>query len=444
MLLGHLGEFGRDPIAFLEMCARDYGDVVRLRFIYKNVFLFNDPADIEFFLVTHAGNFRKSVGYRTPLMRRLFGDGLLTSEGEIWARQRRLAQPAFHRDRIASYAKTIVDFTERNIGTWKIGETRPIHIDMMRLTTEIVVKTLFNSAVPPEIERLGEASKVVMDRFTQQWTGWRFLTNLFPTVGSRRFEQVMRDLDSFIYRLICERRASGQDLGDLLSMLLGALDGDGNGMSDRQLRDELTTIMVAGLDTIALTLAWAFYLLSQNEAVEQDLVSDVTSVLAGRVPTFDDLPRLTYTEAVVKETMRLYPASWIVGREATHDCDLRGQRIRRGDSVLVSQWLNHRDPRWFPNPEKFEPERWRNDEVKKLPKFAYFPFGRGPRICIGNSFAMMEATLVLATVVQKFRLTSEPGYKVVPRPAITLQPREGVFLKVQSRASPGEASPSSE
>lgn len=433
LLLGNLPEFGQDPLALLEKCARDHGDFVPLRFINKRIYLLNNPEDIEQVLAAQSKNFRKTLGYRTPFMRRLFGRGLLTSEGEFWTRQRRLAQPAFHRERIASYAKVITDFCERDLANWRPGETRPTHLDMMRLTTEVVIKTLFNSDVPREINQLGEASAAVMERFTLQWSGWRVLLSLLPTPGSRKFEKVMSDLDNFIYGLIRERRASGRDVGDLLSMLLQARDDDGNGMTDQQLRDELTTLMVAGLDTTALTLAWAFYLLSQNPESDQKLFAETQSLLGGRTPTFADLPKLSYADAVVKEAMRLYSAAWIVGREAVNDCDIGGHKIRKGDSLIMSQWLKHRDARYFPEPLKFRPERWQNEEVKKLPKFAYFPFGGGPRVCIGNGFAMMEATLVLACVVRKFRLTSTPGYNVVPWPSITLQPKGGILLNVEPR-----------
>lgn len=430
---GNMPAFGRDPLGFLENCARNYGDVVRLRFLNKSILLLNNPADIEFVLTAGSRNFRKTIGYRTPTMRRLFGQGLLTSEGEFWTRQRRLSQPAFHRDRIAGYARIIVDFAERDLAKWRPGETRATHLDMMRLTTEVVTKALFHSDVPREIDELGEASNAVMQRFTQQFTGWRMLMNILPTPGSRRFEKAMRELDHFVYGLIRERRASGEDTGDLLSMLLQARDDDGNGMSDQQLRDELTTLMVAGLDTTALTLAWAFYLLALNPEMDRKLFHDVQTVLGDNPPAFSDLPKLTYADAVVKETMRLYPAGWILGREAQADCDTGSLKIPKGTSVMMSQWLKHHDGRYFSQPEKFLPERWLSDEIKKLPKFAYFPFGGGPRICIGNAFAMMEATLVLAVVTQKFRLTAAPNYEVKPWPAITLQPRGGIFLKVEQR-----------
>ncbi|HZQ45718.1 MAG TPA: cytochrome P450, partial [Verrucomicrobiae bacterium] len=423
LFLGSLKDFGRDPLGFLEMCARDYGDFVPVRFLNRTVFILNAPQDIESVLTTQARNFRKTIGYRTPFMRRLFGEGLLTSEGDHWVRQRRLAQPAFHRDRIATYADIIVEFAQQMLATWQTGETRRIHMDMMRLTTQVVTKTLFNSSVPPEIDRLNEASNVVMERFTRQWKWYRILLNFFPSLGSRRFEEVMRRLDEFIYGLIRERRANGRDAGDLLSMLLQARDEDGGSMTDKQLRDELITLMVAGLDTTALALSWAFYLLSKNPAAVAALEMELDCVLGGRAPTFADLPRLSYAETVIKETMRLYPSAWLIGREAVRNCEIGGHPVKAGSSLIMSQWLKHRDPRYFQDADSFIPERWHSEATKQLPKFAYFPFGGGPRICIGSSFAMMEAVLVLAVVAQKFHLSASPDYLVQPWPAITLYPK---------------------
>lgn len=431
-ILGHLPEFGRNPLAFLEKCARQHGDYVCLRFVNRPVILLNDPADIERVLVTNSRKFCKTIGYRTPFMRRLFGEGLLTSEGQFWQRQRKLSQPAFHRERIAGYADVIVGFADRMMKTWTVGSRRDIHSDMMRLTTEVVTKSLFNSEVPREIENLGAASDAVMKYFTTQWTVWGLLSAFLPAPGKKHFEEVMRQLDDFIYALIRERRASGVDAGDLLSMLLMARDEDGSAMNDKQLRDELTTLMVAGLDTTALALSWGFYLLSQNPNAMAQLAAEVKAVLGGRRPVLADLQQLRYTERVVKETMRLYPPGWIIGRECISDCTIGARRLKPGTSVIMSQWLKHRDERYFPEAHRFLPERWEGDGAKEIPKFAYFPFGGGPRVCIGNSFAVMEAMLVLACVTQRFRLTASPGYEVTPEPSITLQPRGGIHLLVEA------------
>ncbi len=430
-LVGSLPDFGRDPLRFLEDCARNYGDFVTLRFFNRTVLLINDPRAIEQVLATQHRNFQKTLGYRTPFMRRLFGQGLLVSEGSLWTRQRRLAQPAFHRERIAGYADTIVTFTDRLAARWENGAVRDIHAEMLRLTTQVVTKTLFNAPVPPEIEELGSASEAVMAHFTRQWSIWRMFLFFLPSSGKKRFDQVMQRLDDYIFNVIRERRASG-DTGDLLSMLLMARDENGNAMSDQQLRDELTTLMVAGLDTTALALSWGFYLLARHPAAAAELAGEVAEVLGERAPTFDDLPRLKFTERVVKESMRLYPPAWIVGREAIADCEVEGHVVRKGTSVIMSQWLMHRDPRYFANADQFEPERWKVEEGN-LPKFAYFPFGGGPRVCIGNSFAIMEAMLVTARLTQRFSFSAQSSTPVLPWASITLQPRGGIPLRIEHR-----------
>jgi cytochrome P450 len=306
-LFGSLPQFGKNPLAFLEQCARDHGDFVPFRVFNKTIIVLAAPAHIEYVLTTNPRNFRKTIGYRTPFMRRLFGRGLLTSEGEHWLRQRRLAQPAFHRDRIATYAQIIVQFAGEMTAAWQPGETRNIHNDLMRLTTRVVSKTLFNSPPPPEINALNDSATVVMERFTTQWKWYRLLLHLLPTPSGRAFEKVAQRTDDFIYTLIRERRASGEDAGDLLSMLLQARDESGQGMTDLQVRDELVTLLLAGLDTTALALSWAFYLLSQNPTAVVALEAELEKVLHGRAPAFSDLPQLTYAESVIRETCVCIP-----------------------------------------------------------------------------------------------------------------------------------------
>ncbi len=438
-LSGNLGDFGRDPLGFLGLCAANYGDVVRLRFFNRSVCLVNNPAVIEHVLATGARKFRKTMGYRTPFMRRLFGNGLLTSEGEHWTKQRRLAQPAFHRDRINAYARQVVEFTDEMVSGWRSGETMEIHAEVLKLTTRVVVKSLFNSEVPPEIDNLSESSAVVMKRFSSLMSPSRMWMNLLPSRSGRAFGRVMKQLDEFIFRLVRERRASGEDKGDLLSMLLMAGDEDGSGMSDQELRDELVTLMVAGLDTTALALSWAIHLLAHHPEVQSKLKTELSEVAGSRCPTVDELKRLPFTEAVIKESLRLYPPAWIVGREALEDFEAGGVLIPEGTSVIMSQWLVHRDARWFPDADAFRPERWLDGSTAGMPKFAYFPFGGGPRICIGSAFAMMEATLALAVIQQRFAFTDVPGKQIGLWPAITLQPSTGIWVRLRSVANaPGE------
>ena len=432
LILGHLPQFARNPLEFLERCAKYHGDVVPLRFLHRRVLLLNHPDHIEQVLTAQSKHFRKTIGYRTPFMRSLFGQGLLTSEGTLWTQQRRLAQPAFHRDRIAGYANIIVQFAHETLSNWRAGERIDIHAAVMKLTTRVIVRTLFNAEVPPAIAQLNDASEVVLREFSQQYRLWRFIRILFADKGSRRFKEVLGEIDSFIYRLIDERRSTGENPGDLLSMLLAARDESGAGMSDRQLRDELVTLMVAGLDTTALAVSWSMFLLAKSPAAQTKIRAEIKQVLGGRPPTFTDLPQLRFTDAVLKESMRLYPPAWIVGREALSECQIGGMTIRPGTSVIMSQWLKHRDPRYFSDPLAFRPERWLDDSAKALPKFAYFPFGGGPRVCIGNTFAQMESSLTLACILQQFGFSCAPNYDVPLWPSITLQPQGGIWLQLEA------------
>ncbi|MDB6033547.1 MAG: cytochrome family protein [Verrucomicrobiales bacterium] len=435
--LGHLPYFRENPLGFLEACIEDGADLVPLRFLNRRVLLVNDPQQIETILTSQSKNFRKTIGYRTPFMRRLFGQGLLTSEGPLWTQQRRLAQPAFHRERIASYADIIVRFAKDMLTTWQSGQQRDVHDDVMKLTTRVVVKTLFNAEVPPAIAQLGDASEAVLTEFTRQYGIWRFIRGLLPGSGSGRFEQVLQEIDQFIYGLIRERRQNGENAGDLLSMLLSARDETGQGMNDQQLRDELVTLMVAGLDTTALAVSWSLFLLAKNPGEQTKLIDEIRQTVGSRPPAFADLPQLRYTDAILKESMRLFPPAWIIGREALSETQIGPHRLRKGDSAIMSQWLKHRDPRHFPDAMTFRPSRWLDGSTSTLPKFAYFPFGGGPRVCIGSNFATMEGTLVLATIFQAFEFECEPGYDVQPWPSITLQARGGIHLRLKKSSDLG-------
>lgn len=418
-------EFNRDSLAFIERC-RDYGDIVRMRFFYLTVTFLYNPEHIEYVLSTNAKNFIKSRSLRTPFFRRLVGNGLLTSEGEEWKRQRRLAQPAFHRQRINAYGEIMVDYTERLISNWKNGELRDIHRDMMRLTLEVVVKTLFNAEVSGEADKVERALSELVKPFASQATLKWILDNRLPTATHRRFNAAAREIDDIVYRIIAERRSSGSDEGDLLSMLLAAHDEDGSQMTDRQLRDEVMTLFLAGHETTALTLSWAWYLLAQNSEVEAKFHAELDEVLGGRAPTVADIPRLKYTDMIAKESMRLYPPAYGVAREARNDFELGGYRIRGGSQLFMFQWATQRDPRYFTEPNRFYPERWNEELSNSLPKYAYFPFGGGPRICIGNYFAMMEVVLLLATIGAKFRFSLLPDHPVSLMPAMSLRPANGI------------------
>jgi cytochrome P450 len=426
-------EFSRDQLGFIER-ARSYGDVVRMRFLYLTAYFLYNPDDIEYVVATNAKNFIKARSLRSPFFQRLVGNGLLTSEHDEWKRQRRLAQPAFHRQRINSYGEVMVDYTERMLAGWTDGEQRDIHRDMMRLTLEIVVKTLFNADVSAEADKVGRVLAKIVKPFAAQATLKWIMDNRLPTATHRRFNQDAKEIDAIVYRIIAERRDSGSDQGDLLSMLLQAHDEDGSQMSDKQLRDEVMTLFLAGHETTALTLSWAWYLLALNPDTETKFHQELDEVLGGNLPTVADLPRLKYCEMLAKESMRLYPPAFGLGRESIEECEIGGYRVPAKTQVFMFQWATQRDPRYFEQPTEFHPERWTEEFSNSLPKYAYFPFGGGPRFCIGNSFAMMEIILVLATIGQRHRLTLAPNQKVELMPAMSLRPRDGIRMNVLRRS----------
>ena len=437
LLTGVMPEFTRDSLAFVVKVARRYGDVARARFLYIDAYFVSRPDLIEQVLVTESRNFVKPRSMRTPFFARVVGRGLLTSEGDFWRRQRRLAQTAFHRDRISSYADEMSRSTERLIAGWRDGETRDLHEDMQRLTMEIVTGTLFSAQLDDaDAEVIWDALAEIARPFASQATLKWIADNRLPTPARRRFFRNVALLDEVVYRIIAARRASGEDRGDLLSMLLAARDEDGGRMDDRQLRDEVMTLFLAGQETTALALTWAWHLLGENPQAEASLHAELDEVLeGGRAARFDDLPRLRQAEAVVKESMRLYPPAWGVGREAARECEIGGYRVPKGAQVFMMSYAVQRDPRFFREPEKFRPGRWLSGETDSLPKFAYFPFGGGPRLCIGNSFAMTETVICLATIARRFRFRPAPGHTVSPMPAMSLRLRGGLKVTVAARRS---------
>jgi len=431
-ILGVMPEFNRDMLRFIERC-HGYGEVVRTRFFYVQAYFLYDPKDIEYILSTNARNFIKSMSLRSNFFARLLGNGLLTSEGDFWRRQRRLAQPAFHRQRISTYGDVMVQFTQRMMASWHENEARDIHRDMMRLTLEIVARTLFNADVSGDADRVGKILMGIVKPFANQATLKWIIDNRFPTPDHFRFHRLARQIDEVVFRIIAERRASGRDEGDLLSMLLQAQDEDGSQMSDEQLRDEVMTLFLAGHETTALTLSWCWYLLGLDPKAEKKFHEELDMVLNGRLPTFSDLPQLKYTEKIAKESMRLYPPAFGVGRQAIEDCEIGGYKIPAKSQVFAFQWVTQRDPRYFDEPERFNPDRWTDELNQTLPKYAYFPFGGGPRSCIGNTFALMEIILVMATIGQQFRLTLVKDHKVEILPAMSLRPKNGIKIVLEKR-----------
>jgi cytochrome P450 len=425
---------GRDPLTFLTGLRDQYGDIARVPLGPETLYLFSHPELVRDVLVTNHRNFHKGRGLERAKM--LLGEGLLTSEGDVHLRQRRLAQPAFHRQRVAAYGATMATYAAARRDRWHDGATIDAHHEMMALTLAIVGKTLFDANVEHEAAEIGAALATTFESFNFGFfLPFGELLERLPLPATLRFRKARARLDATIYRLIEERRRTGGDRGDLLSMLLVAQDteGDGGGMTDVQLRDEAMTIFLAGHETTANALTWTWYLLSQHPDVEARVHAEIDAALGGRQPTADDLALLPYTRMVLAESMRLYPPAWIVGRRALGPFEANGYTIPARSIILVSQYVMHRDARWFPDPERFDPERFTPERQAERPKFAYFPFGGGPRVCIGEQFAWMEGILLLATIAQRWRLRLVPGHPVALQPIITLRPKHGIRMIVEAR-----------
>jgi cytochrome P450 len=423
----------RDPLKFLMKVARDYPDVAHFKLGPQHTFLLSHPDHIQNVLVAHDWNFLKGRGLQRA--KKVLGKGLLTSEGNFHRRQRRLSQPAFHRQRIAAYAQTMVDYAERRSEQWMEGEQRDIAQEMMSLTLAIVAKTLFDADVETEAKEIGKALGEVLEMFSTFSSPLTEVLDKLPLPKNRRVQQAKMRLDETIYRIIEERRGDSRDRGDLLSMLMLAQDteGDGGGMSDEQLRDEVMTLFLAGHETTANALTWTWYLLSQHPDVEARLHAEIDSVLEGSRATADDVARLTYTEMVMAESMRLYPPVWVMGRRAVSGYKVGKFHVPAKSIILLSQYVVHHDERYYPEPEKFDPERWKPEARAARPKYAYFPFGGGSRMCIGEQFAWMEGILLIATLAQKWKLRLVPGHSVKLQPLITLRPKHGMKMTVEKR-----------
>jgi cytochrome P450 len=410
--------------------AASYGDVAHFRWGSLHEYLLNHPDLVEQVLVTQQRAFMK--GQALQETKRVLGNGLLTSEGDIHLQQRRLMQPLFHRRRIAQYGAAMVDCAERLQTRWRDGETRDVHEEMTRLTLAVVGRTLFATDVEAEAAEIGAAMTEAMESLQRFMLPFYGALDRLPLPSVRRLRASRRRLDTIVYRLLAERRANSGG-SDLLSLLVDTRDDDGRPMSDTQVRDEAMTIFLAGHETTAVALTWTWMLLAQHPAVERRLHAELDEVLGGRLPTVDDLPRLTYTDMVLTESMRLYPPAWLIGRRALADVELGGYLIRAGSIVILSPWVTHRDARFFTEPLRFDPDRWTAEAAAGRPTFSYFPFGGGVRRCLGESFARMEAKLLLAAIARRwrFRLLPNPRTDVLPR--ITLRPRNGMPMYVERR-----------
>ena len=431
LVSGSMAEYGTDPIASVRRWRDEYGDLVPIRFGPFRAHMAYGPAEIEEILVERAADFRKSFG--TRMLIPLLGQGLLTAEGAEWLRHRRLASPAFHRERVEGYGRTMARYAQDSVDSWTDGQTVDLHDEMTALTLRIVARTLFDADVTSRIEDMARIGTWIQDFYYLRFASLRFLIPTWlPTRGNRRLAAATRRLDEVVYGIMRERRP-GEDRGDLLSMLSLARDEDGAGMSERQLRDEVMTLLLAGHETTALALSWAFLLLDRNPEARDRLEGELTAVLGDRAPSPADVPALTYTQAIVNETLRLYPPAYVTGREAVRDTTIGGVPIPKRHIILISLYTTHRDPRFFPEPDAFRPERWLDGLDKRLPRAAFIPFGLGSRKCIGASFAMMEATLLLATIARRWRFEVAPG-EIGTHPSITLRPAAAMPGRMRSVA----------
>ncbi len=428
---GHIRQFGGGRLDYLLNIAREYGPLASLRFGPRRVFLASGPDLIEQVLVTDARHYIKHFGARA--YKPVLGNGLVTSEGEFWLRQRKLIQPAFLRASVLSYVPVMAELTDRMIARWIPGKSVFIDVEFSALTSAIALKTLFDIDETGDRERFNDAVQLAFDLMAAKLRRLLPLPIWFPTAANMRLKRAVAELNLTVDGFISAARARPQPGRDLLSRLVHAQHEDGSRMSEQQLRDEAMTLYLAGHETTALTLSWTWYLLSQHPRVEQKLAAEWQEVLDGAAPTADHLPRLTYTAAVIAESMRLFPPVYLIGREATTDLELGGYRVKRGYTIFMSQWVNHRDPKYFPDPEEFLPERWDDGLAKRIPKYTYYPFGGGQRMCIGNTFALTEAAIILASIGQKLRFTLDPGAAIRVNPQITLQPTNGIPVTLQAR-----------
>jgi cytochrome P450 len=436
-ILGVLPQLRSDPIGtFLDASDR-YGDIVHLKAGPYHGFLLSDPADIKHVLQDNARNYHKS-----PLYARLkdsLGNGLLTSEDAVWLRQRRLAQPAFHRLRLITMADAMVSCTEQMLERWEhkasSGETIDLVAEMMALTQAIIVRTMFSTDLGATADIVNRTWPIINRRIGETFWATKLETTL-PLPANVRFRHALRELETVVYRIIADRRQTRRDEADLLSMFLSARDDEtGAGMTDRQLRDEVMTMLLAGHETTSLALSWTYYLLSRHPEIERSITDEVDRVIGDGRPEFAHVDQLTCTRRVLEESLRLYPPAWGFSRLALGDDEIRGYRVTKGSIVFVIPYVVHRRPNLWPDPDRFDPERFAPEHESARPRFAYIPFGGGPRGCIGNQFALLEAQLIVAAIAQRYRIELAPGQNIQPEPLITLRPTPGIRATLTKRLS---------
>lgn len=433
MTLNFMIDMARDMLGKLIRMRDQHGDTFMFQMAgMPPNYVFTRPEHVRDILITNAKNIQKDVGFTDTKigLARWLGSGLLTSEGTFWRRQRKMIAPAFHAQRVSAYAETMAQYTGEMLATWQDGQTRDIAHEMADLTLNVISETMLHSVNRADTARIARAMRDIQEAFGpfgQLLPAW------FPLPSRLRAAQGGRDLDEIVYRIIRERRADPTDRGDLLSMMMLTEGDDGERMTDRELRDEAVTLFLAGHETTANTLNWTFRLLAKHPEIEAKLHAELDSVLGGRLPTLADLRRLPYTEMVIKESMRLYPPAWSFSREAVNDMNVDGYHIPKGSMIVLSQSLTHRHPDFWADPDRFDPERFSPANEPNIEKWAYFPFGGGQRVCIGQSFAMLEAVLLLAGISSQYKLRLAPTYRDEAAAVITLYPKYGLPMTLHKR-----------
>ena len=429
---GGLVRFRRDPLTYLERVQADYGSFAYFQAGHQHIYYVNEPELIREVLVTRSGLFTKSRILQRA--KSLLGEGLLTNEGTSHLRQRRMVQPAFYRDHLVTYGAQMVALADKACHRWRNEAKLDIDQEMMRLTLAIVGQTLFSADVEDEAPQVGEAMNALIAIMPLLMLPGSQFIEYVPLPVTRRYLKAAKLVEATIFRIMNERRASADNPDDLLSMLMNARDpeGDDHAMSDKQVRDEALTLFLAGHETTATALAWTWYLLAQHLDAEAALHAELAHVLGDRLPTFDDLPRLRYTQQIFAESMRLYPPAWAIGRMAREPLELGGYTLPAKSIVLLSPYLMHRNPRFWPDPDRFDPARWADGDFYKR-DFTYFPFGGGPRICVGERFAWMEGVLLLAVIARRWRFRLDPGHRVERKALITLRAKNGIKVIAQAR-----------
>ena len=432
-LIGEARSFARDPLAFLTGVAETYGDIANFRLGGIDVYFVRHPDLVREVLITQRASF--TMTSLRAKINAVVGEGLFTSRGELHARQRRLMLPVFRKSRIEAYAGQMAELSRRARDQWRSGTTVDIADEMMKLTMLIAAQALFEQDIGSDTQAVSRNIDIVLEFFTRLSSPFLKLSLALPLPSSRRFRKAVRDLDAVIYQMIERRRDSAASGKDLLSLLMQARDDQTNvQMTEKQLRDEVLTLLIAGHETTANVLAWIFWLLAQHPAAERRLHDEARAVLGGRAAfTAADIDHLAFTRRVMQEGLRLYPPGWFIGREAQTEVKLGGYTVPRGAVVMMSQYVTHRDARFFEAPERFKPERWEGDLQERLPRGAYFPFSAGDRHCIGEGFAWQEALLILATLLERWQFELVPGQTIRPRPSVTLRPDGPIKMIVRPR-----------